>query len=213
MNIIENGNAIGAKCCQPACGKIRGKYAQPWGNCPVCGRVICATCLAHTTEKRCHSCWRKAMDEEHKRLMSIPCECPSCHKMKLPKFFKEPWVVANSKTHPEYSQINHLCKVCDKKQTEEKLLQRKKNAIPGLVEVNYGERPVPTEDGGHGHAYFSSTPLNLGDIVQVPQTWLGEFKGDVGPNIATVVSTYSDYQGQVSRIVKVVTPASKRKPE
>jgi hypothetical protein len=74
--------------------------------------------------------------------------------------------------------------------------------------VCYGEHPTPKDDGGHGYTYYFDEPLNLGDIVAVPQTWLGRAISESnGPRLATVISTHSDYEGSVSDIIRVVRRA------
>lgn len=93
-----------------------------------------------------------------------------------------------------------LCKSCFAKKTKELRKKKKENARPGLVEVAYGVHPAPKEDGcvrGRGYAYRSTIPnLGLGDIVVVPGNWLHK-----GNQEATVVSTYSDYDGPTASLL------------
>jgi hypothetical protein len=47
--------------------------------------------------------------------------------------------------------------------------------------------------------------LEVGDVVLVPRTWLSEIKGGPREQEATVVSTYSDYDGATSSIIRLVS--------
>lgn len=104
----------------------------------------------------------------------------------------------------EKHEVNDLyypegcCEDCYPEVKEEKERLRKENAREGVVEVRYGIHEVEN-DGGHGYAYFSEEKLNLGDIVLVPETPVHD-----KPQQATVVSTYSDYEGFVVTILEVV---------
>jgi len=105
-----------------------------------------------------------------------------------------------------------LCDECWGKDRTEKDKKRRENARPGLVEVRYGVLSEPAggwKDGGEGYAYRTSIKgLEVGDVVLVPRTWLSELQGGPKEQEATVVSTYSAYQGSASSIIRLV---SKRK--
>jgi hypothetical protein len=81
---------------------------------------------------------------------------------------------------------------------------RKNIVIPNRYVVQYGEIEAPAENQEHGYTYFYKHNLNLGDIVEVPSTWLSGVKGESGPKLATIVSTKSNYDGEVSNIIRVV---------
>lgn len=83
--------------------------------------------------------------------------------------------------------------------------------LPNRYIVVYGEVEAPKEDQDNGYTYYFEGELNLGDIVQVPKTWLGDLKGDdPGPKLATVVSLKSNYHGSVSSIIRVVKNINER---
>ena len=195
--------------CQ--CGAVCGRYAIEWRTCPGCGRTLCPSrCfLGHWDE-----CWQcqeikyEARREEREKTLV---ECVSCHQMKLPEDMEYPETFIHE--HEVCcSDSLKKCKSCTKMEKEAKVQSRKQNSRPGLVEVEYGEYPPATEDGGKGYAYHSDEPLRLGDVVQVPQTWLGKLRDDsCGPQLATVVSTYSDYDGPVSGIIRVVKNGNRRR--
>jgi len=137
------------------------------------------------------------MDDYHKEVekrKNTPVECVTCHKKKLPDEMENPYVPS-------------VCKDCAEIEKKAKEKERKANARPGLVQVIYGEHSAPKEDGGNGYSYYYDEPLNLGDIVEVPQTWLGSVKGESSRKLATVVSTYSDYNGSISCILRVIKKA------
>ena len=99
--------------------------------------------------------------------------------------------------------------VCNVRVFEERE-KKKRNAKPGLVEVVWGVHE-PKEDGGKGYAYRNpGFDLQLGDIVLLPATWLDrEIRGKYHPQEGTVVSTYSDYDGEVQTIIKLVRKVNK----
>jgi hypothetical protein len=94
-----------------------------------------------------------------------------------------------------------LCDECWEKQLSERDKKRRADARPGLIEVCYGvlsEPEVGWKDGGEGYAYRTSIKgLEVGDVVLVPRTWLSELRGGPKEQEATVVSTYSSYEGSV----------------
>ena len=183
------------------CGRVRGKYAQPWRVC-ACGKVLCLICVPRFRDAQCHKCWEKEWSEECKRLKRIPVECVCCHQKKLPRAMKYPYDVMHN--YSNLSDSLRICRACDKCQRRKEEAAKKREAVPGLVKVVYGEHPAPTEDGGNGYSYYFDQPLRLGNIVEVPQTWLGKIRQQNGPNLATVVSTYSDYTGVPSSILRIV---------
>ena len=82
---------------------------------------------------------------------------------------------------------------------------KKQIVIPNRYVVQYGEIEVDKEqDESFGYTYFYKDYLNVGDIVQVPQTWLSELKESRGPKLATVVSTKSSYDGPVANIIRII---------
>ena len=175
------------------CGKVRSEHCKPWTSCPKCGKTLCLSYNC-SLAGMCHSCWDKEYAEKKKMRLVTPVECRDCHEKKLPAQFEI----------PDYPST---CKAC----VGTKEQRRKLNAKPGLVEVTYGKHPVPDEDGGRGYAYYFNQPLRLGDVVQVPQTWLGRLREESnGPKLATVVSTYSAYDGDVSGIICIVRRARKK---
>tara|TARA_Y100000310_G_scaffold211701_1_gene212430 strand:- start:480 stop:956 length:477 start_codon:yes stop_codon:yes gene_type:complete len=142
----------------------------------------------------CQKCSRTQWDKEYKEEKALkkktPVECQVCKKSKLPAQFDNEYVPT-------------VCKVCAKTAKAVKEAERKNNAVPGLIEVQYGELDPPLKDGGSGYAYDCDEPVALGDIVAVPQTWVGELRGEQ-QKLATVVSTYSDYTGPTSSVIRVV---------
>lgn len=109
----------------------------------------------------------------------------------------------------EYGDTYKTCKECVANKERLADLSRKTSAVEGLVEVVYGEVPVPDKDGGRGYAYHSDEKLRLGDVVRVPSTWISIQKGRY-ENIATVVSTFSDYKGSVRKIERVMKNGNRR---
>lgn len=72
--------------------------------------------------------------------------------------------------------------------------------VPGLIEVVYGKlENLPKKNGGSGYAYRCQFKVSLGDLVLVPPNWFVN-----RPQVATVVSTYSDYKQEVSSVLDVV---------
>jgi hypothetical protein len=114
----------------------------------------------------------------------------------------------------ENPYVPTICKSCHKivrnVRAFEEREKKKRNARPGLVEVVWGVHE-PKEDGGNGYAYRNTgLDLQLGDIVLVPATRLDrEIHGKYDPQEGTVVSTYSDYDGEVQTIIKLVRKANK----
>lgn len=201
---IRQAIRSGKTVCE-VCGRVRGKNSiYEWKPCRGCGKTLCYNCNETKHQagmSECRKCSSKRCEREcnerRARERNTPVECKSCHRKKLPRYFENKYVPS-------------VCKVCARKEREVKEQTKKSNAQPGVVVVVYGEHPVPTEDGGHGYSYCFDGSLGLGDVVEVPRTWLGSLKGQSGPNLATVVSTYSDYDGPVSRIIRVVRRATER---
>lgn len=182
-------------CCQ--CGKQRGKKNKPWNRCVACDGHLCLNCSpANRTRHICSKCWQSEYEAELKLKAETPVECVGCHKKFLPEQMENPHVPT-------------VCKDCNRIVSEvrdaENKANKKKNARPGLVEVVYGEFQ-PSQDGGRGYAYHNAgLDLELGDVVLVPASWVDkEIHGKYDPNVATVVSTYSDYNGAVQSIVGLV---------
>jgi hypothetical protein len=205
---------LGVECTQ--CHKKRGKYAQPWHRCASCGSILCRVCSFSRPNLQCHSCWKKDYDAEQKKRKETPLECNVCHQTKLPKEFQGgscDFLVTEGPYTSWQSGIKlpqNTCTLCAKQLVEAAHLLRKTNAIPGLVEVQYGEHPCPTTDGGHGYAYYFGEPLALGDIVAVPPSYLARYRPE--SSVATVVSTYSEYQGPTSSILRVIKKAKEPMP-
>lgn len=201
---------LGVECS--CCHKKRGKYAQPWRRCVNCGVILCLNCSHSHLEPKCHKCWRKEWDAAYARKKKTPVECSVCHKEKLYSKFQFGTDVLPKDIEgyqmAEFMYVDgvklHLrtCKACAKKILSDAANKRKALAVPGLVEVQYGELPCPEHDGGRGYAYYFDEPLELGDIVETPPSYLAKYREE--SNVATVVSTYSDYHGEVSCIVRVV---------
>lgn len=185
-------------CCQ--CGKQRGKYAKPWKKCSKCGNDLC---LQHNMEE-CNKCWREEYDRKEQARKQTPVTCIGCENQFLPADLQDSYFSLNSRPA--------ICKPCyrifQNVKTHEEAAARRRNAKPGLVEVLYGVHR-PTQDGGKGYAYRDpGLNLKLGDIVTLPPTWLDrDVHGTNDTHEGTVVSTYSDYSGAVSTIVKLVRRA------
>jgi hypothetical protein len=195
---IVNPTNMNELCGQ--CGKQRGKYAKPWYACSGCGVFLCLSCSpARRTVHQCIKCWRLAYEAEQKQRAETPVECKSCHKKYLPAEMANPYVPT-------------LCKGCDEIVSEAKRFEaaekKRKNARHGLVEVISGIHQ-PQQDGGSGYSYHcSGLKLELGDIVLLPPSWVDtEIHGKYDPIEGTVVSTYSDYDGPVKSIIRLVKKA------
>ena len=135
---------------------------------------------------------RSKNEAERKLKLKIPVKCRVCGEMKLPRYM-------NCKFYPT------MCKKCETKMRKAKENQKRLNATKGFVVVVYGKHPKPKTDGNDGYTYSYDQPLNLGDIVRVPNTWLRQSMGDNSSfQLATVVSTYSTYNGEVNSIIDVV---------
>jgi hypothetical protein len=90
-----------------------------------------------------------------------------------------------------------LCNECYRIHTIEEEERKKRDAVPGLVEV----------DGGY--AYRTRVKdLSVGDVVLVPATWLDKIKGRHDPKEATVTSLSSCYTGETSCILGVLRKAN-----
>ena len=120
--------------------------------------------------------------------------CNSCRK----KTYRE--------SEPEYFMSLEDYKAYEKKRhKEDQIREAKKNIfIPNRYVVQYGELEAPKKNQDNGYTYYYEGKLKRGDIVEVPRTWLGDIKGDSGPKLATVVSVKSNYDGEVSDIIRVV---------
>jgi len=176
------------------CGKQRNKRHKPWRICGRCGEPFCLRCINGRMEL-CNTCWNLDYDEKEAKRKQTPVECQGCHKQKLPDEMENPYVPTVCK---ECAEITRNLKAAKARE------DKKRNARPGLVEVAYGVHQPPAEDGGSGYSYYYHEPLNLGDIVLVPSTWLDQVHEQGGPKEATVVSTYSDYDGHAQSIIRVV---------
>jgi hypothetical protein len=98
--------------------------------------------------------------------------------------------------------MRYLCPGCGARKAQCDDEDRRAGAVRGLVEVRYGRLEAPEggwKDGGHGYAYRTSLPLKPGDYVTVPGTWSSS------PQVATVVSTYSNYGGGTAMICGYAT--------
>ncbi len=101
----------------------------------------------------------------------------------------------------DFESAPRLCKSCAEIIRHR---NKKKNAKPGVVEVVYGVCDPTKEDGGRRFAYYYHERLSVGDLVLVPATPLDNLDGYGSPKEATVVCTYSDYDGEVRSIIRVV---------
>jgi hypothetical protein len=202
--VAEEIKTVGVPCCQ--CKRERGKSAKPWRTCIKCSGVVCLMCCpSHNANPKCNKCWQedwqREWDEKEKIRKSTLVTCNGCEENYLPDDMKKHVTPA-------------ICLACDKIVSHylgvEAAYKRKKNAKPGLVEVQFGIA-TPTEDGGKGYAYRDpGLNLKLGDIVTLPPTWLDtEINGKYETHEGTVVSTYSDYSGdRISTIRGLVRRAS-----
>lgn len=188
------------------CSSERTEGCGEWRNCEDCGGIVCLRCRPSFMKPVCNSCQGKRFDKEREALMKSEVRCLSCNNTFLAEEMSNPWAFCSE---IPYHDSMKKCKGCVENEKTQELQRRKDNAILGLVEVVYGEHPVPDNDGGKGYAYFSKTKLRLGDVVEVPRTWVSDMKG--GENIATVVSTFSDYNGRVSHIIKVLKNGNRRR--
>lgn len=183
------------------CSQQRGKSAKPWRNCSKCNAVLCLICApARRAITICRKCWGEEWQAEEKLRKETPVECRGCHKTFLPEQMENPYVPT-------------LCKSCHKIPCKARAFEaqekRKRNARPGLVEVDFGIHE-PKEDGGEGYAYRNpGLDLQLGDVVLLPATWLDRLNGMHAPKEGTVISTYSDYHREVQSIIKLVRKANK----
>lgn len=197
----------GAVCCD--CGRVRGKKARPWHRCDDCAAVLCLRCRPGWAEGRrvCNRCsradWDARMEAEKVRL-AAPTPCPLCDQV-VPLGDLKELETAASPVCPRCRELLSKYKTLDADG------KRRRNARTGLVEVRFGEHPVPDKDGGRGYAYRSAERLFLGDLVLLPANWSSVFRSEAGrAQVGTVVSTYSDYAGDASSIVRVVKRASQR---
>ena len=96
-----------------------------------------------------------------------------------------------------------FCKKCWNKRRKTIEANRKANAKPGLVEVAYGVQDPPSngwKNGGRGYAYWTDIKgLQPGDIVKVPGNWVNGSAQE-----ATIISTYSNYDGNTAAIICLV---------
>lgn len=186
-------------CICSVCENKRTRSCKPWYVCS-CGKIMCGVCVkimrrvylnVETGEAKCTEC--TVIEYERQRLLeeSTPIECSRCKDLKLPKDFHS------------HRIARPICQDCHDKEEAEKENNRKVYSVAGLVEVCYGEHPKPDKDGGSGYAYRDpGLNLQLGDVVFVPATWMDkEIRGDYSNKKATVVSTYSDYKGNVASIL------------
>lgn len=188
----------GAVC---RCGKVRGKNAKPWRACTRCEIAMCYGCApSHRIDPIiCQDCWRKEYDARRKVEETTPVDCHGCGNKYLP-------------SDMEVLQKPTICKDCyaivSAYSTAEAAYKRKASAKPGLVECSWGVLE-PKEDGGHGYAYYDpGLNLELGDIVLLPPTWLDrEVHGKSDGREATVVSTYSNYSGEVQTVSRLIRRA------
>jgi len=191
------------------CKRVRGKSAKPWRECSSCHKDLCLHCKPSRTpdsEVRCWDCSKRAYEEEEKIRKATPIECKGCKGLFLPDDMEyHYWLGCHSV---------RLCKPCisvvQNLRDFERREGKKLKAKPGLVEVVFGVCPKPQEDGGHGYSRTFSyrkgnLDLSLGDIVLLPASWLDrEIHGKHDKHEGTVVSTYSDYDGETSSIVSLV---------
>jgi hypothetical protein len=92
-----------------------------------------------------------------------------------------------------------LCDECHKARRDAEDAKKKANARPGLVEVGR-------------YAYMSNIKgLEVGDVVLLPVSWLDELKGQ-GPQEGTITCLYSDYDGPVKSIIRLVRKGNKNEP-
>lgn len=196
---------IDTVCCR--CGKKRGKFSRVWPACSVCGKPACHICRITLNSKvMCSKCGCEELNKQYnakeEERKSTPIECTTCHCHKLPKDME----------NPENPYVPSICKSCAEIKKKNKERDRKNNAQHGLVEVRYGEHPAPEKEGETGYSYYYDQPLDLGDIVEVPQTWMGKARGEIGDTmLATVVSAYSDYSGPTTRIIRIVKKAGEER--
>lgn len=126
--------------------------------------------------------------------------CPKCHKK-----------------HRGYSNLDYLeCSNCCKEIGNSKLIypglcnncykslqkaadkKKRKNAKPGLIEVN-------------NYSYHSTIKgIKVGDVVLLPPTWVDELNGRYGPQEGTVTCLYSDYEGPTKSILGLVHKTNKK---
>lgn len=196
---METITETAVKCSQ--CHKERGKKAKPWRSC-ACGGVLCLNCApAYQQVPQCSPCRNREFEAEWNKKKNTPVECVGCQQSFLPAEMADTSLVS-------ITGAPRLCKRCDGivKSVAEYEKQRKRKQNPrGLVEVQFGIHK-PAADGGTGYAYLPprGVKLELGDIVLLPATWLDDIQGVKGPHEGTVVSTYSDYSGDVSSILRLV---------
>ncbi len=172
------------------CGRQRGKKNKPWNNCSKCDRLLCLTCCpssrALISAPKCSKCWGEDYDEKENTRQATPVECQTCHGSFLP-------------ADMENSYVPTVCKLCAessaKLHREERLKEKRQNAVVGLVEVEYSPN-------SGAYAYDANgLRLEIGDVVLVPATWVD---AERTPREATVVSLLSDYTGVAQRIISLV---------
>lgn len=201
-NVIE----LGVTCCNENCkSKPRSKFSKPWRKCKCCKRILCIQYNCTCTGRLCFDC-NKALDKRISKLeMELTYHCYVCEEEKPLKDFENGFSLLTEFKYGDYKvgQAERQCKSCKNKTDKSEDHLRKAQAVPGVVEVQAGELPVPKKDGNKGTAYFSSTPLKLGDLVMIPNGKIAAHYNGYQECVATIVSTYSSFDGPTRNICSI----------
>jgi hypothetical protein len=89
-------------------------------------------------------------------------------------------------------------------QLEARLRELEQDAITDVDRIS-GDQIVEVD--GYAYRWAGTPPLVIGDHVLLPESWLSNLNGDIGPREGTVTALGPAYRGELKKIVRKIADA------